>query len=76
MAKQLDMFEDQTKLVSDFVSEHSASFTEDVVDSINERLTDIFNDEGFDDYDVMSDIAEALMKRIGENLQSTPENWN
>jgi hypothetical protein len=42
---------------------------------INERLTEVFNDEGISDYDIQADIADTLMKRIGENLQTNPEEW-
>ena len=64
-----------TKVITEFVDDHSGFFTDDVIDMINERLTEIFNDEGIDDYDVQVEIADALMKRIGENLQLNPEEW-
>jgi hypothetical protein len=54
---------------------HSCNFTDDVIDMINERLTEVFNDEGISDYDIQADIADTLMKRIGENLQTNPEEW-
>ena len=63
------------QVIKNFVDSHSGNFTDEVIDMVNERLTDIFNDEGFDDYDTMADIADALMKRIGQNLQLTPEEW-
>jgi len=63
------------KVITEFVDDHSGFFTDDVIDMINERLTEIFNDEGISDYDVQVEIADALMKRIGQNLQLTPEEW-
>ena len=75
MTQQLDLFEDKDQTVKDFVDSHSGNFTDDVIDMINERLTEVFNDEGLDDYDTMADIADALMKRVGQNLQLTPEEW-
>jgi type I site-specific restriction endonuclease len=75
MAKQLDLFKTRTSEVLDFVDSHSVNFTDDVIDMVNERLTEIFNDEGISDYDIQADIADALMKRISQNLQCTPEEW-
>jgi hypothetical protein len=76
MAKQLEMFEeDRSHLVKDFVDSHSGNFTDDVIDMINERLTEVFNDEGFDDYDLMTEIVDEMMKSIGKNLQINPEEW-
>ena len=64
-----------TQVIKDFVDRHSCNFTDDVIDMINERLTEVFNDEGISDYDIQADIADTLMKRIGENLQTNPEEW-
>jgi hypothetical protein len=64
-----------TQVIKDFVDRHSGNFTDDVIDMINERLTEVFNDEGISDYDIQADIADTLMKRIGENLQTNPEEW-
>jgi hypothetical protein len=64
-----------TQVIKDFVDSHSCNFTDDVIDMINERLTEVFNDEGISDYDIQADIADTLMKRIGENLQTNPEEW-
>lgn len=76
MAKQLDLFEKNSDLIEDFVERHAASFTDEVKDMINERLSEVFQDENIDDYDTMSEIAEALIQQIGEWLQTTPEEWN
>ena len=77
MAQQLDLFEHKTRtsLVQNFVDDHSGNFTDDVIDMINERLTELFNDEDIGDYDIQADIAFLLMKRISENLQLNPEDW-
>ena len=76
MAKQKELFEDdRSHLVKNFVDDHSGNLTDEVIDHINERLTEIFNDEGFDDFDLMPEVVDAIMKRIGENLQLTPEEW-
>ena len=75
MAKQQELFEDTSHLVKDFVDDHSGNMTDEVIDYINERLTDIFNDEGISDYDVQAEMADELMKSIGKNLQMTPEEW-
>lgn len=72
---QLDLFEDKAETVKSFVDDHSGNLTDEVIDYINERLTDIFNDEGISDYDVQAEMADELMKSIGKNLQMTPEEW-
>jgi hypothetical protein len=76
MAKQQELFEeDKSHLVKDFIDRHSGSFTDEVIDIVNERLTEVFNDEGFDDYDLMAEIADTMMKDIGNKLQMNPEEW-
>jgi len=64
-----------TQVIKNFVDRHSGNFTDDVIDMINERLTEVFNDEGISDYDIQADIADELMKSIGKNLQINPEEW-
>jgi hypothetical protein len=75
MAKQQELFEDTSHLVKDFVDDHSGNMTDEVIDYINERLTEIFNDEEVDDFDLMTQMADELMKSVGKNLQITPEEW-
>lgn len=76
---QLDLFKDEDQQVKDFVEANSAHLTDDVVDYINERLTEIFNIDydtiPVDDFDTKCAMAEAMMNQIGKNLQSTPEEW-
>lgn len=72
---QLDLFEDKAEIVQDFVDRHSGNFTDEVIDMINERLTEVFTDEDIGDYDVQASMADELMKSIGKNLQMTPEEW-
>lgn len=76
---QLDLFEDVDQKVQDFVNANAFHMTDDVVDYINERLTDMFNMDydtiPVDDFDTKCAIADAIMKQIGKNLQSTPEEW-
>ena len=64
-----------TQVIKDFIDRHSYNFTDDVIDMINERLTEVFNDEGISDYDIQADIADELMKSVGKNLQTNPEEW-
>ena len=64
-----------TQVIKDFVDSHSYNFTDDIIDIINERLTEVFTDEGISEYDIQAEIADTLMKRIGENLQTNPEEW-
>ena len=79
---QLDLFQDNDQQVKDFVEANSFHLTDDVVDFINERLTEIFNarDGDYDSvdvdvFDLQCAMADAMMKQIGKNLQSTPEEW-
>lgn len=76
---QLDLFEDEEQKVKDFVKINSFDLTDEVVDFINERLTEIFNMDYdtivVDDYDTKCACADAIMKQIGKNLQSNPEEW-
>lgn len=76
---QLDLFKDEDQQVKDFVEANSFHLTDDVVDYINERLTEMFNIDydtiHVDDFDTKCAMAEAIMKQIGKNLQSTPEEW-
>ena len=72
---QLDLFEDKDEKVKNFVDDHSGNVTDEVIDYINERLTEIFTDEDISDYDLQAVMADELMKSIGKNLQITPEEW-
>lgn len=79
---QLDLFKDETQQVEDFVNANSFHLTDEVVDFINERLTEIFNarDGDYDTvdvdiFDLQCAMADAMMKQVGKNLQSTPEEW-
>jgi len=72
---QLDLFEDKDEKVKNFVDDHSGNVTDEVIDYINERLTEIFTDEDISDYDLQVVMADELMKAIGKNLQITPEEW-
>ena len=79
---QLDLFKDQDQEVKDFVEANAFHLTDDVVDFINERLTEIFNarDGDYDTvdvdvYDLQCAMADGIMKQIGKNLQSNPEEW-
>jgi hypothetical protein len=75
MAKQLDLFEKNYDLIRDFVENHATNLTEDVKDMINERLSELFQDEDIDDYDTMAEIADSIICEVAENLQRTPEEW-
>ena len=79
MAQQLDLFEDTDQKVRDFVDAHSGNLTDEVIDFINERLTEIFNSDydtiSVDDYDMQCAMADEIMKSIGKNLQINPEEW-
>ena len=72
---QLDLFEDKVETVKNFVDDNSGNLTDEVIDYINERLTEIFTDEDISDYDLQVVMADELMKAIGKNLQITPEEW-
>ena len=72
---QQELFEDKAETIKSFVSDHSGNLTDEVIDYINERLTEIYNDEGVSDYDAQAEIADEIMKSIGKNLQITPEEW-
>ena len=77
---QLDLFKDNDEQVKDFVEANSFHLTDEVVDFINERLTEIFNArdsslEEFFDFDLQCAMADAIMKQVGVNLQSNPEEW-
>ena len=72
---QLDLFKDADQEVKGFVEANSFHLTDEVVDFINERLTDIFNVANVSTYDVQCEIADTMMKQIGQNLQSNPEEW-
>jgi hypothetical protein len=72
---QLDLFEDKAETVKNFVDDNSGNLTDEVIDYINERLTEIFTDEDISDYDLQVVMADELMKAIGKNLQITPEEW-
>ena len=77
---QLDLFEDKDEQVKDFVEAHAFHLTDEVVDFINERLTEIFNDGDYDsapsdNYDLLCEMVDAMMKQVGKNLQSNPEEW-
>jgi hypothetical protein len=73
MAKQLKLFEKNYDLIRDFVEKHAANMTDDVKDMINERLSELFQDENIDDYDTMAEIAESIIDEVSENLQYIPE---
>ena len=75
MAKQLDLFKKNYDLIRDFVENHATNLTEDVKDMINERLSELFQDEDIDDYDTMAEIADSIICEVAENLQRTPEEW-
>ena len=76
---QLDLFEDVDQKVKNFVDTNAFDLTDEVVDFINERLTDIFNTDydtiEVDDFDTQVAMADAIMKQVGKNLQSNPEEW-
>ena len=72
---QLDLFEDKEEKVKNFVDDNSGNLTDEVIDYINERLTEIFTEEDIGDYDLQVVMADELMKAIGKNLQLTPEEW-
>lgn len=76
---QLDLFEDVDQKVKDFVDANAFDLTDEVVDFINERLTEIFNTDydtiPVDDFDTQVAMADAIMKQVGKNLQSNPEEW-
>lgn len=76
---QLDLFEDVDQKVKDFVDANSFDLTDEVIDFINERLTEIFNTDydtiPVDDFDTQVAMADAIMKQVGKNLQSNPEEW-
>lgn len=76
---QLDLFEDVDQKVKNFVDTNAFDLTDEVVDFINERLTEMFNTDydtiEVDDFDTQCAMADAIMKQVGKNLQSNPEEW-
>lgn len=76
---QLDLFEDVDQKVKNFVDTNAFDLTDEVVDFINERLTEMFNTDydtiEVDDFDTQVAMADAIMKQVGKNLQSNPEEW-